>query len=173
VVPGKPNVGLKLTADQVASRIRSLEGPDYHKVAYRVADPACWKRDGGPSIAEQMYKSPSRLLLKQADNTRLAGWSQVRNRLSAPEHPMLVTFDTCVDFVRTFPALQHDHHRPEDVDSDGEDHAGDDTRYACMSRPYTLRAADAPKTVRAMRDMTFDEAIALAKPRSLSLDGRL
>jgi len=34
-------------------------------------------------------------------------------------------FSTCKDFIRTVPALQHDQARPEDVDTDGEDHAGD------------------------------------------------
>ena len=49
---------------------------------------------------------------------------------------MLVTFSTCPDFIRTVPALQHDKDRIEDVDTDGEDHAGDEGRYACMSRPW-------------------------------------
>jgi hypothetical protein len=53
------------------------------------------------------------------------------------EAPMLYVFETCRDFIRTVPALMHDEHKPEDVDSDGEDHAGDDCRYACMSRPWT------------------------------------
>src|SRR5690349_6501068 len=36
--------------------------------------------------------------------------------------PMLYVFSTCADFIRTVPALQHDPDRPEDVDTDGEDH---------------------------------------------------
>ena len=32
------------------------------------------------------------------------------------------------DTIRTLPALQHDSARSEDVDTDGEDHAGDDVR---------------------------------------------
>jgi hypothetical protein len=32
--------------------------------------------------------------------------------------------------------LQHDQHRAEDLDTDAEDHAADDVRYACSSRPY-------------------------------------
>ena len=56
---------------------------------------------------------------------------------------MLYTFATCVNLIRTLPALQHDENRPEDVDTDGEDHAGDALRYACMSRPY--RQPEPPK----------------------------
>jgi hypothetical protein len=50
---------------------------------------------------------------------------------------MLFVFSTCKDLIRTLPALQHDPDRPEDLDTDAEDHAADECRYACMSRPYT------------------------------------
>ena len=50
---------------------------------------------------------------------------------------MIVTFATCHNSIRTIPALQHDSARPEDVDTASEDHAGDDWRYAAMSRPWT------------------------------------
>jgi len=49
---------------------------------------------------------------------------------------MLYVFSTCAHLIRTLPALQHDAGRPEDVDTDGEDHAADELRYACMSRPW-------------------------------------
>jgi hypothetical protein len=49
---------------------------------------------------------------------------------------MIVTFSTCADSIRTVPFLQHDPDRPEDVMTDSEDHAADEWRYACMSRPY-------------------------------------
>jgi hypothetical protein len=49
---------------------------------------------------------------------------------------MLLLFSTSRDLIRTLPALQHDDARPEDVDSDMEDHAPDSARYACMSRPF-------------------------------------
>ncbi len=48
---------------------------------------------------------------------------------------MLYVFDTCRDFIRTVPVLQHDPMRPEDLDTAGEDHIADETRYACLSRP--------------------------------------
>jgi len=57
---------------------------------------------------------------------------------------MLYCFSTCVDSIRTLPVLQHDTHRPEDLDSSQEDHAADDWRYACMSRPWT---AETPKPI--------------------------
>ena len=53
-------------------------------------------------------------------------------------------FDTCRDFIRTVPVLQHDPDRLEDLDTDTEDHVADETRYACMSRPW-IRAVKRAK----------------------------
>lgn len=126
-----PNVGLKLTSEQVAQQIIKLEAGD--EIHYSVADPAIFARDDGPSIAEKMRP----LLWRPADNKRQPGWDQVRTRLKGEDdRPMLYCFDTCLDSIRTIPILQHDKNKPEDLDTDGEDHAADEWRYACMSRPW-------------------------------------
>lgn len=136
-----PNVGLKLPAEDVADRIKELEAAD-PKMSYGVFDPAAFASDGGPSIAERMARKG--VMFRPADNARVArrgamgGWDQLRGRLIGNgERPMLYVFSTCRDLIRTLPALQHDQARPEDVDTDLEDHAPDEARYACMSRPWT------------------------------------
>jgi hypothetical protein len=122
-----------MTADDVALGIKAREAGD--TVTHGVCDPSMSKEDGGPSIMQRMALKG--VHWRPADNSRVAGWDQVRARLNGEDgKPMIVTFSTCVDTVRTLPALQHDRSRPEDVDTDGEDHAGDEWRYACMSRPY-------------------------------------
>lgn len=136
----EPNVGLKLTADEMAERIADAERGE--KIDYGVLDPAAWKVDGGPSVAERMANRKVSFL--QADNSRIVGWDQVRARLKGEERPMLYVFATCTHLIRTLPALQHDENKPEDVDSDGEDHAGDALRYGCMSRPYRRPEAKPP-----------------------------
>jgi hypothetical protein len=35
--------------------------------------------------------------------------------------------------------MQYDDHKPEDLDTDGEDHICDSLRYFCMARPITPR----------------------------------
>jgi hypothetical protein len=82
-------------------------------------------------------------LFRRADNKRvsqlgaLGGWDQMRQRMKGEDgRPMIYCFSTCVDSIRTIPALQHDPDKPEDLDTDGEDHAADEWRYGCMSRPY-------------------------------------
>jgi hypothetical protein len=129
-----PNVGIKLTAEELADGIKQREQSEH--IAYRVADPACWKVDGGPSIAERMLRRG--VVLRQADNNRINGWDQVRARLTGEDaEPMMYFFSTCLDSIRTLPALQHDEDKPEDLDSNSEDHAADSIRYGSMSRPYT------------------------------------
>ncbi|WP_375790883.1 terminase [Bradyrhizobium sp. vgs-9] len=157
--PGKPNVGLKMTAELVGAGLWSREkgGP---KVASGVLDPSAFKQDGGPSIHERIMKGSGgdgkggyNVIFREADNARvpqrgaMGGWDQMRARLAgdADGNPMVVCFSTCVDSIRTIPALQHDKDRPEDLDTDMEDHAADDWRYACMSRPWARSIEDKPK----------------------------
>jgi hypothetical protein len=71
----------------------------------------------------------------------MGGWDQLRARLvgDGEGRAMIVTFSTCVDSIRTIPFLQHDPDKPEDLMTDSEDHAADEWRYACMSRPYVKK----------------------------------
>jgi hypothetical protein len=62
----------------------------------------------------------------------------------------------------------YDEHKPEDLDTDGEDHVADEVRYFCMSRPIAPRMALPPdkyfETPQAMYlDIPKEDII--AKPR--------
>jgi hypothetical protein len=59
--------------------------------------------------------------------------------------PMIYCFSTCTDSIRTIPVIQHDVHRPEDLDTNTEDHAADEWRYACMSRPWIKTIGESKK----------------------------
>ena len=152
----KPNVGLKLHAGEVAKGILDREKADKIRPTYRVIDPAAFAENGGKSIAHAMQEiviDGKRLAWKPADNARVAqrgamgGWDQMRSRIKGDDdgNPMIVAFSTCHDSIRTIPALQHDKAHIEDIDTDGEDHAGDEWRYACMSRPW-IKPAAKPET---------------------------
>lgn len=143
-----PDAGLKMTAEDVGRGIRVREVTD--KIAYGVLDPAAFAQDGGPSLAERIMNGGA--TFRRADNKRvtqrgaMGGWDLMRARLSGDEdgRPMLFFFETCVHSIRTIPALQHDEDKPEDLDTTAEDHAADETRYACMSRPW-MRSAPEPE----------------------------
>lgn len=147
--PGKPNTGLKLHAEAVGAGLVLREKTD-PKISYGVLDPAAFSEDGGPSISERVSKgSGGKIHFRPADNKRvtqrgaMGGWDQMRARMVGDDdgRAMIFTFETCTDSTRTIPALQHDATRPEDLDSDMEDHAADEWRYACMSRPWAKTEA--------------------------------
>lgn len=147
---GTPNVGLRLTAEEVADGIKAKEVGD--KIAYGVLDPSAFAQDGGPSIAERMFTRG--VTFRPADNSRvgkagaMGGWDMMRARIKGEGgNPRLFVFDTCKDFTRTVPGLQHDPDRPEDLDTDAEDHAADEGRYGCLSRPWLPTKAKTPKRV--------------------------
>jgi hypothetical protein len=157
-------VGGKLNANQLGQRIAKIEAED-PKLSYGVLDPSAFNEDGGPPIAERINDELIKkklIAFHKADNSRVSkaqssdrggpmgGWDQMRARLVGTAkkddkegtidwskgRPMVYCFTTCVDSIRTIPVLQHDPHRAEDLDTKAEDHAADDWRYGCMSRPW-------------------------------------
>ena len=158
------NTGLKLDAETVGLGIVERISKN-ETVGVSVLDPSAFSQDGGASIAERMMKvmnnSP---VFRRADNSRvpkrgsMGGWDALRARLIGEEvdRPMIVCFDNCIDSIRTIPALQHDSNNLEDVDTDGEDHAGDEWRYACMSRPWA-KPISIESPVRFPQHRTFNE----------------
>lgn len=156
-----PNVGLKLTAEEVAQGILEREGAEFDgsgqmvrkphiQINNGVMDPSTFADHGGPSIADRMHMKG--VHFRQADNKRVAqrgalgGWDQMRARMKGDgTNPMIACFSTCEHSIRTIPVLQHDLSRPEDLDTEAEDHAADDWRYACMSYPYIKEKPPAAK----------------------------
>jgi hypothetical protein len=145
--PGGNNSGLKMTAEEVARGIVSRETDhrgQREKISYGVLDPSAFAVISGPSIAETLGRHGA--IFRRADNTRVArdkrmgGWDQLRYRLKGnADGPLIFFFATCRDVIRTIPMMIHDQHNPEDLDTEVEDHAVDDTRYACLSRPFLAR----------------------------------
>ena len=148
---GKANVGLKMKNVDIAKGIRKRELSG-ERIEFSKADPAIFANDGGESIAEQF--AGAGVIWQRADNTRIVGWKQVADRLEGNGEglPMLYIFNTCAHLIRTLPALQHDRHNAEDIDTDSEDHAADALRYGLMARRWVR---DVP-TNTAPKPGTFD-----------------
>jgi hypothetical protein len=153
---GKPNSGLKLLATQISKGIveRELNMGYYGRVKPGPADASIDDVVNGNCIAEDMqqrvvvngqrYKGvtfdTSRAY--KAPGTRKLGWEKLRQAIfnaqpsddGPREHPGLFVFRTCQDgFIRTVPVLPRSKKDLDDVDTEAEDHTGDETRYVVLS----------------------------------------
>ncbi len=133
-----PNEGVKWTPPQVFAEIAKIEREHRWLVGKKIigiADPAIWDAETGESIADTAGKHG--VFFSPGDHKRLPGWMQVHYRFAFDDngYPQMYIFRTCKAFIRTIPLLQYDEHKPEDLDTDGEDHVADEVRYFCMSRP--------------------------------------
>jgi hypothetical protein len=144
----RAGVGIRLPADTLARGVLKRDPLPFQNWAYTVIDPSAFKEEGGPSVAERMANEG--LITRPADNKRVGqwghygGWDVMRQRLrgDVQGRPMIATLDTCIDSIRTIPTLQHDPDKAEDLDTEQEDHAADEWRYACMSRPWRKTKAE-------------------------------
>lgn len=129
-----------------------------------VADPAIWQKKGendtglsGYQIMTGVWKNqmkekninrptemghfPSQILIKRGNNSRIIGWDRMRQALKSylgvdgEPTAELQVFETCKNYITTIPSLIYDKHVAEDLDSDGEDHHADATRYGLMDNP--------------------------------------
>ena len=139
-----PNEGVKWIPEQLFAEVQRIEKEHRWLKGKRirgVADPAIWDAQYGQSVAETATKYG--VYFEKGDHERLPGWLQMHYRLAFDEHgfPMMYVFSNCKAFIRTIPTLQYDDHKPEDLDTDGEDHVADECRYFLMSRPIKPRRA--------------------------------
>lgn len=144
---GKPNEGLRMPDSAIADGI--LEREKAMGIAERViagpADSAIF--DQHPNV-----ESPASIQAKRgvrwekadkSSGSRARGVAVLRERLAAAkqvpmEKPGLFIFENCTDWIRTVPVLQRSDKDPDDVNSDMEDHAFDETRYRLTSNRKTL-----------------------------------
>jgi hypothetical protein len=144
-----PDVGQKLTNEALGAGIaersvsRKFYGAEGRKWRGCVADPSIWNDHGDRSIYDGMKAGAEKagwgISFDKADNDRVTGWSEMRAMLEnalekRAEFPGLYVFENCENWIRTVPVLQRDEKNGDDVDSESEDHAADETRYAVMYR---------------------------------------
>jgi hypothetical protein len=113
------------------------------------ADPSMWGRkdasapkttgDAPPqsSPAWEFQKAlGDQITMRRAWNDRTIGWSRVDEKLRVREDgfPRFLVYDTCVNLIRTLPALQRGKSNPDDVSQSPkqDDHAADSARYLIL-----------------------------------------
>ena len=141
------NTGVRWTPQKIFYEIHRIESEHRWlkgKKIIGIADPACWNAESGESVAETASKN--QVYFTKADNNRLSGWMQLHYRLAFDENgfPMMYIFKNCKSFIRTIPLMMYDEHKPEDIDTDLEDHNLDSCRYFLMSRPIKPRIPKKP-----------------------------
>lgn len=87
-----------------------------------------------------------RLPIYPSKNDRVQGWGIFRDMLAvqADGEPRAKWFDHCTHSIDTIPMMQYDDHKPEDMDSDLEDHACDADRYFFIERFGPKKAVEKP-----------------------------
>ena len=134
-----PNEGIKWTPEEQFAYFAELERTHPwlkgRKIVDSVADPSIWDASRGVSTAE--LASRCGIYFTPGDNERIAGWLMMRYYLQFDQngYPRMYFFTNCKAARRTIPLMLYSESKPEDLDSDLEDHACDSIRYMAMSRP--------------------------------------
>lgn len=145
----------ELSYSQLAEEYVSVLDPN-EEIAYIACDPSIWNKApqheqslSGAETFEQKVKelTGKTLRLVKANNDRVQGWGVMREWLKPRLYDgkigaKMVVFHTCIDWHRTIELQVHDEKNPEDIDTDLEDHAMDETRYFCMTNPKPAVTAE-------------------------------
>ncbi len=159
---GKANQGLHMLASDIARGIveREIAMGIYSKVVPGPADNSIFDSDNGNSIAADMkkavviggkaYRGVEWMRSDKSKGSRKDGWQKCRKWLKSAHKqytvmsngdkmpvprsaPGLFCFNTCRQFMELFPVLPRDEVDMDDVDTDSEDHIGDEVRYRVLS----------------------------------------
>jgi len=153
---GRPNEGLRLSPQEVGKGIikRELERMG-ERMDYRVGDTEMWADRGGTCVAETLFQTDPRLVMRKAKKDRKRNYNEVISRLAGNDRyletgesfndPMFFVTADCTQFWRTCPTLLLDEidgeKGPGDKPSD-ENHVYDEVAYALRSRPFVTTEED-------------------------------
>lgn len=104
---------------------------------YTIGDPSMSAKRGGTGQSPMEAYMNEGVPVLPGDNKRVHGWMAMRNlfALRPDGKPRMRIFNSCKNLRRELDEAITDDHCPEDINTDGEDHALDALRYFCMSRP--------------------------------------
>lgn len=138
---GQPNVGCRMTDPDIAKAIilKQKAMGIHERVRPGPADASIFDEVNGQSPAK--LQEAQGVKWERADKSpgsRVRRWKVLRARLKAAldrsrEEPGIYAFDHCVQFLRTVPVAPRDEDKPDDIDSDYEDHVLDETGYRVLA----------------------------------------
>ena len=140
-----------MLAVEVARGVKQREQAMGLNVMPGPADSAIYAAENGMCIADDMAGQGIKWTpADKSPGARCTGWEALRKRLKAAmtkpgepmEYPGLFVFDTCRHFIRTVPTLQRDDKKPDDVDTNAEDHVADEVRYRVLAVRKTAKVLE-------------------------------
>ncbi len=144
---GNVNEGSKMLATDIARGIKEKEQAMGYRVCSGPADNSIFDTQNGVCIADDMQRVGIRWERSdKSAGSRINGWERIRKYLkgSIPqdglprENQGLFIFSTCKHSIRTLPSLPRDERKPDDVNTDAEDHIGDAVRYRINQKRNTI-----------------------------------
>ena len=146
---GEANVGDEATTQEISDRIKAEDERLFKihgiKVKPGPADNSIWEVKDGASIAMSLVKHGVFWTRSyKGSGSRIAGLAKIRDMLGAAkrqeiENPGLYFFNTVLHHIRTLTILQRDKKKPEDVNTEQEDHAYDSLRYGLLKKKMALK----------------------------------
>ena len=145
---GKVNEGDQATSQEIAKRVLEVDTALLTEYGLKCfigpADTSIWEVRDGSSIANNLALHGCKWTKAyKGSGSRIAGWALIRQMLNAAkkedlEAPGLYFFDAARHHLRTLPMLQRDKKKPEDVDTELEDHCGDSLRYLLSRKMLSM-----------------------------------
>ncbi len=143
--------GPGVATTEQARQAREITVAAQEKIQWVVCDPAMWSKGkdahgevlrSNASYWEEEFAGICSVI--KGNNERVQGAAIFREALDwvgietesgiqVDVKPKLMFMTSCPNAIRTIPSLVHSQLNPEDVDTDGEDHAYDDLRYFLRS----------------------------------------
>lgn len=167
-------------AEQIAKEIVKINNEARDFLGYVVVDSAIYTNTGsGETIAEILVKNgvgkegtliPMIIPCTKGAGSRISGWQIMHQYLyhDYQTPPKIRYFKNCYDSIRTIPSLIYSETHPEDLDSDGEDHAADIDRYFLQT--MRNRKTKLPETREAKKIKEFQKKKGLFHDDSIRLD---
>jgi len=146
---GVVNEGDQATSSQIATRVLRVDNALLTEYNIRCipgpADTSIYDVRDGTSIGAELNRFGCQWTKAyKGSGSRIAGWAIIRQMLGAAkrgelESPHLYFFPQAEHHIRTLPVMQRDKKKPEDIDTELEDHAMDSLRYLLARRLTTMK----------------------------------
>lgn len=141
---GNVNEGDQAISSEIAKRVLEVDNALLTEYSVRCtpgpADTSIYEVRDGTSIGAELSRHGCHWTKAyKGSGSRIAGWAIIRQMLGAAkrgdiESPHLYFFEQAEHHIRTLPIMQRDKKKPEDIDTDLEDHLMDSLRYLIARR---------------------------------------